>query len=74
MRGHDAWRSGMGFRRGPTKGGETAWRFQTGARIQSSPAIAADGTVYVGSGDFFIYAITPDGELRWRFKTGSFVD
>ncbi|MGH9923533.1 MAG: DUF4352 domain-containing protein, partial [Nitrososphaerales archaeon] len=33
------------------------WRFETNARIFSSPAIAADGTIYVGSVDNNLYAI-----------------
>ena len=33
----------------------------------NSPVIAADGTIYVGSGDFHLYALTPDGQVRWSF-------
>ena len=36
----------------------------------SSPAIASDGTVYVGSTDHFLYALNPDGTVKWRFETG----
>jgi len=46
------------------------WRFKTGGCVFSSPAIGNDGTVYVGSEDWYLYAITPDGELKWKFKTG----
>ena len=30
------------------------------------PAIGDDGTIYVGSDDDALYAITPDGEVRWK--------
>jgi outer membrane protein assembly factor BamB len=36
----------------------------------STPAVAPDGTVYVGSFDGWFYAITPEGRQQWRFKTG----
>jgi len=45
------------------------WRYQTGGPL-SSPAIAADGTVYVGSNDGYLYALNPDGTLKWRHQTG----
>lgn len=36
----------------------------------STPAVAPDGTVYLGTfaGEFL--ALTPDGKEKWRFKTG----
>ena len=46
----------------PHVGAQTAtlrWKYQTGDYIQSSPAVAADGTVYVGSWDRYLYAIGP---------------
>ena len=51
-----------------------AWRYATGARVQSSPVVGDDGTVYVGSGDGALYAVAADGALRWRRGTGSYVD
>ena len=39
--------------------------------IDSSPAIGADGTIYVGSQDYNLYAINPDGTQRWAFPTGN---
>jgi alpha-tubulin suppressor-like RCC1 family protein len=32
----------------------------------STPAVASDGTIYVGSMDTRLYAINPDGTLKWR--------
>jgi outer membrane protein assembly factor BamB len=38
----------------------------------SSPAISADGTVYIGSSnDRHLYAINSDGTLKWKFTTGA---
>lgn len=45
---------------------EVQWRFQTEGTISSQPAVAADGTIYVGSHDHRLYAITPSGQLKWR--------
>jgi outer membrane protein assembly factor BamB len=36
----------------------------------STPAVAADGTVYAGGFDGTFFAITPDGKERWRFQAG----
>jgi eukaryotic-like serine/threonine-protein kinase len=39
----------------------------------SSPAVA-DGVVYFGSGDNFVYAVEAEtGKLRWKFETGGVV-
>jgi outer membrane protein assembly factor BamB len=47
------------------------WRYRTGDRIQSSPAVG-NGTVYIGSNDKYLYAVDPSsGNLRWRMATGS---
>jgi outer membrane protein assembly factor BamB len=36
----------------------------------STPAIALDGTIYLGTFDGTFFAITPDGKQKWRFKAG----
>ena len=41
--------------------------------MYSSPAVSADGTVYVGSYDGRLYAINPDSSGRWKFATGGAV-
>ena len=41
--------------------------------VGSSPAIASDGTIYVGSEDSKLYAINPNGTLQWAYTTGGSV-
>ena len=48
--------------------------YSTGGTIFSSPAIAADGTVYIGSNDNKLHAINSDGSPKWTFTTGDWVD
>jgi outer membrane protein assembly factor BamB len=60
-------------RRSPFVGAQTStvkWEFDTGGVVDSSPAIAADGTVYFGSFDDYVYAVNPDGTLKWKYATG----
>ena len=45
-----------------------------GSAVSSSPAIGADGTIYVGSGDKKLYAINgKSGVKLWEFVKGSAV-
>lgn len=49
------------------------WRFQTGGRVISSPAVV-NGMVYVGSTDKNLYALDLEsGVLKWKFATESSV-
>ncbi|MGO9061880.1 MAG: PQQ-binding-like beta-propeller repeat protein [Candidatus Binataceae bacterium] len=46
--------------------------------VASSPAVGADGTIYVESNDnnlyaIYLYAISPDGNQKWKFTTGDFL-
>ena len=44
------------------------WNFVTGTTGGNSTAvIGADGTIYVGSGDLHLYAISPSGIQAWAF-------
>ena len=55
--------------------GTLKWHYDTGIRVQSSPAIDADGTVYFGGKDGNLYALNPqDGSLKWSFATGGAID
>jgi outer membrane protein assembly factor BamB len=50
------------------------WSYATGNHVFSSPAIAVDGTIYVGSYDYNVYALNPDGSVKWQHATGGAVD
>jgi outer membrane protein assembly factor BamB len=58
----------------PTLAGGALWSFPTGKGIFSSPVVAADGTIYVGSADRTFYALSPDGSVRWQKLTGEIID
>lgn len=46
------------------------WQFHTGGQVLSSPAFA-DGTLFIGSSDHFLYALDAStGTLKWKFETG----
>jgi len=50
------------------------WYFTTGGQVHSSPAIGADGTIYVGATGTNLSAINPDGSQKWIFTTVACVD
>ena len=52
--------------------GNQRWRYQTNSTSGSSPAIAADGTVYLASTDSYVYAINSSGTLKWRGMLGKY--
>jgi outer membrane protein assembly factor BamB len=56
--------------------GRLKWKHVTAFLEGSTPAIAPDGTVYVGSaGDAgVLYAVRPDGSPKWQFATGGRVN
>jgi len=43
--------------------------FATKGAVVSSPALGADGTIYVGSNDQNLYALNADGSQKWAFPT-----
>jgi len=47
------------------------WRYSTGSYVYSSPAIGVDGTIYVGSTNYYLYAINPNGTFKWSYQTDS---
>jgi outer membrane protein assembly factor BamB len=51
--------------------GTVLWTYQTGEGIESSPSIGENGTIYVGSHDGYLYAISKNGELDWKTKLGT---
>jgi outer membrane protein assembly factor BamB len=51
--------------------GDIRWVYTAAGGVYSSPALGADGTVYVGSrSDATLHAIDSNGELKWRFFAG----
>lgn len=53
--------------------GTLSWRYLIGDPILSSPAVASDGTLYIGSLSGLLYSITSYGVLKWSFPTGSYI-
>jgi outer membrane protein assembly factor BamB len=53
--------------------GQLKWSFETGGAILSSPSIASDGTIYIGSDDNKLYAINKDGTEKWNFTTNGLI-
>jgi len=54
--------------------GGLRWQTFTPGYVTSSPALASDGTVYVGSFDHRLYALDPDtGQVRWSFLTDAHI-
>jgi outer membrane protein assembly factor BamB len=53
--------------------GSIKWRYliHNDGDIRTSPAVAADGTVYFsGTWAGLVHALNPSGTLKWRFKVG----
>jgi hypothetical protein len=44
-----------------------AWAYRAGAPLAAPPAIAADGSVVVGSVDGYLHALRRDGSFRWGY-------
>ena len=58
---------------GPTREPHVLWKFKAGANVASTPAVA-EGIVYVGSDDHYLYALdAQSGALMWKFQTGDIV-
>jgi outer membrane protein assembly factor BamB len=49
-----------------TPQGDELWRFITGGRIRSQPAIGKDGIIYIISEDRYLYALNNQGRQLWR--------
>ncbi|HHI03804.1 MAG: hypothetical protein DRP51_00170 [Candidatus Zixiibacteriota bacterium] len=57
--------------------GSRKWAFATNDGVETSPGIGPDGTIYFGSYDSTVYAVTDGGSegiLKWSYKTGGVVD
>ena len=62
---HDPQHTGCSPFIGPTSPVQR-WTFSPGS-LETSPAIAADGTIYVNVDDAELAAINPDGTQKWAF-------
>ena len=50
---------------------ELKWKYKAGDYVFSSPAVA-NGIVYVGSDDNYVYALDANsGSLKWKYQTGA---
>ena len=58
----------------PGASGGALWSFPTGKGIFSSPVVAADGSVLIGSADRSFYALSAAGQLRYSVLTGEIID
>jgi PKD repeat protein len=45
--------------------GSFVWRFTAETGVSNTPAIGADGTIYIGAGTH-LYALNPDGSQKWQ--------
>lgn len=59
--------------------GNERWSFDTGAQVNTTPLVDAQGNIYIGPGmprldsaKSGVYSINPDGTLRYRYPSGSF--
>lgn len=50
-------------------GGTLLWKASIGP-TDSSPAVGADGTIYLFGADQSLYALSPDGQVQWAFRAG----
>ena len=53
--------------------GTVKWHYMTSTWVESSAAIGADGTIYIGCNDKHLYAFNPDGTIKWKYKTGKLI-
>jgi len=59
---------------------DALWQAETGNTtvvgnvLTGAPAVAPDGTVYIGSLDRYLYAFAPDGTRRWSYQTTGPID
>ena len=45
----------------------TVFRFSASAPLFARPGVGQSGAVYVGSGDGYVHALSPDGGFRWSY-------
>ncbi len=66
---HDIQRKGAST--SPVSNGSLLWRFNTGDKIRSSPAVT-NGVVYQGANDGYVYALNAStGSVIWQYAAAS---
>jgi outer membrane protein assembly factor BamB len=50
--------------------GKLKWKYNLGEKVESSPTIGLNGSIYVGSHDYFIWSFNKSGYIKWNVKTG----
>ena len=73
MFGHDNRHTSQSPYSTSTNLGGIKWKFGTSHFFESSPAIADDGTIYVGSSGGYLHAFYPNGTQKWLYRTGDWV-
>jgi len=43
------------------------WQYDTKSKIESSPVVYTDGTIFIGAENGKLYALNPNGTLKWTF-------
>ena len=67
---YDMRRAGLSYLEGPAFAG-LRWSYRAGGVIQSSAAIGASHTCYIGSDDSRLYALLSEGTLGWSYFAGT---
>jgi len=50
------------------------WALSSTDAFDCSPAVAPDGTIYLGGDNFVLYALNPDGTTKWTYTATSAFD
>ncbi len=53
---------------------DSLWQATATDAITGAPAVAPDGSIYVGSVDSSFYAFNANGTQKWSYATGGFID
>ena len=51
--------------------GQVRWQYRLGGRIHTSPAVGADGTLYIGASTGTFLALDTNGNVRWQTMLGA---
>jgi len=51
--------------------GSIVWKFSTGERLWSAPAVDVAGNIFFAGADKLFYCLDENGKLKWKFQLGS---